>query len=149
MTRTDPAEVIQRQLEAYNARDIDGWLSTFAPEAEQYTLHGGLLARGHEKLRRRMAVRFAEPDLHARLISRVTMAQVVVDLERVTRTFPDGKGTVEMLCIYEVVGGHIVKASYALGAETRAGAEVTRHLTPKTIGPAGGRAVELHEDWSG
>jgi uncharacterized protein (TIGR02246 family) len=76
MTRTDPAALIQRQLEAYNARDTEAWLSTFAPDAEQYTLHGRLLARGHDELRGRIAVRFAEPDLHARLISRVTMAQV-------------------------------------------------------------------------
>lgn len=121
MKRADPAAVVQRQLEAYNAKDVEGWLSTYAPDAEQYTLHGGLLARGHDELRSRIAVRFEERDLHARLISRVVMGSIVVDLERITRNFPDGKGTVEMLCVYEVVEEHIVKASFAFGAQTRAG----------------------------
>lgn len=121
MTRPDPAALVQRQLDAYNARDIEAWLATYAPDAEQHALHGALLARGHEELRSRMAVRFQEPDLHARLISRVVMGAIVVDLERVTRNFPDGKGTVEMLCIYEVADDRIAKAAFAFGAQTRQG----------------------------
>ena len=35
-----------------------------------------------------------------------------------TRNFPEGQGTVEMLCVYEVVDGRIVRASFATG-ETR------------------------------
>lgn len=35
-----PVAVIQKQLDAYNAKDIEGWLSTYAQEAEQYILHG-------------------------------------------------------------------------------------------------------------
>lgn len=63
-------------------------------------------------------MRFAEPDLHARLLSRIVMGHVVVDAEEITRNFPEGKGTIEMLCIYEVVNGHIDKASFALGRKT-------------------------------
>ena len=66
-------------------------------------------------MRERMAVRFAEPDLHAELLSRVVMGSVVVDHERITRNFPEGKGTIEMLCVYEVVNGFIAKASFAVG----------------------------------
>ena len=61
-----------------------------------------------------MAVRFAEPDLHAELLSRVVMGSVVVDHERITRNFPEGKRTIEMLCVYEVVNGFIAKASFAV-----------------------------------
>jgi hypothetical protein len=39
----------------------------------------------------------------------------VVDYERITRNFPEGKGTVEMLCVYEVADGLIQKATFALG----------------------------------
>jgi putative hydrolase of HD superfamily len=113
---TDPAALIQRQLEAYNDKDVEAWLATYAPDAEQYVLHGERLARGHDELRRRILVRFAESDLHARLLSRVVMGQVVVDLEQVTRTFPEGKGSMEMLCIYEIAEGRIAKASFAMGA---------------------------------
>jgi putative hydrolase of HD superfamily len=40
---------------------------------------------------------------------------MVTDLELITRNFPEGEGTLEMLCIYEVVDGHIQRASFAAG----------------------------------
>lgn len=112
---SSPEAVVQRQLDAYNRKDIDAWLATYAPDAEQFMLHGERLAQGHEDLRQRMQLRFAEPGLHARLLSRTVMGSFVIDLEEVTRHFPEGKGAMEMLCIYEVAQGHIVKASFAMG----------------------------------
>jgi putative hydrolase of HD superfamily len=112
---TPPLEVIQRQLYAYNAKDIDGLLATYAPDAEQYTLHSERLAKGHVEMRPRFLARFAEPDLNARLMSRTVMGNVVVDFELITRNFPEGVGTLEMLCIYEVANGLIQKVSFATG----------------------------------
>jgi hypothetical protein len=107
--------LIQAQLDAYNAKDIEALLATYADDAEQFTLHGERLARGREELRARFLTRFAEPDLHARLLSRAVVGSVVVDQELVTRNFPEGLGTVELLCIYEVAHGRIQKASFAMG----------------------------------
>ncbi len=111
----EPAALVQRQLDAYNARDLEAWLATYAPDAEQYLLHGERLAQGHDALKSRTQARFVEPDLHARLLSRTVMGQIVVDLELVTRNFPEGKGSMEMLCVYEVRKGLIAKASFAMG----------------------------------
>lgn len=118
MTPTSPLAVVQAQLDAYNAKDLDALMATYAPDAQQFALHGALLAEGHEQIRPRYEMRFAEPDLHARLLSRTVLGNFVTDLEIVTRNFPEGKGTVEMLCVYEVVDGRIVRASFATG-ETR------------------------------
>ncbi len=107
--------VVQAQLDAYNAKDIDALLATYAPDAEQYVLHGELLARGHEQMRVRFLARFAEPNLHARLLSRTVIGNVVADLELIARTFPEGLGTIEMLCLYEVADGRIRKASFVTG----------------------------------
>jgi putative hydrolase of HD superfamily len=115
---TDPATVVQAQLDAYNARDIDALMATYAPDAQQFTLHGPLLAEAHEQIRPRYVARFHEPDLHARLVTRSVVGKVVTDVEVVTRNFPEGLGTVEMLCIYEVVDGRIARASFATGAMT-------------------------------
>jgi len=41
-----PLEVVQLQLAAYNAKDVDALLATYAADAEQYTLHGERLAKG-------------------------------------------------------------------------------------------------------
>ncbi len=113
-----PEQVVQRQLDAYNAKDVGAWLATYHPDAEQFVLHGERLAHGHAELRRRIQPRFTEPNLHAKLLSRSVMGNVVIDHERITRNFPEGLGHIEMLCIYEVAGGVIVKASFAIGKPT-------------------------------
>jgi putative hydrolase of HD superfamily len=118
MTDTSPLAVVQAQLDAFNARDIDALMRAYAPDAEQFALHGERLARGHDEIRPRYMARFTEPDLHARLLSRVVMGHIVTDLELITRNFPDGVGTLEMLCIYEVKDGRIQRASFAAGAIT-------------------------------
>lgn len=118
MTLIDPAAVVQAQLDAYNAKDIDALMRTYAPDARQFALHGDLLAEGPDAIRPRYVLRFAEPDLHARLLSRTVLGNFVTDLEIVTRNFPEGLGTLEMLCIYEVVDGQIRNASFATGTTT-------------------------------
>ncbi|MDO8651746.1 MAG: nuclear transport factor 2 family protein [Undibacterium sp.] len=112
-----PTDLIQQQLDAYKAKDTEAWLACYAPDAQQYTLHGELLASGHAEMRAHITSRFSEPDLHAQLLNRTVMGNFVVDLELITRNFPEGKGSIEMLCIYEVMDGLIYKASFALGGK--------------------------------
>lgn len=107
--------VVQQQLDAYNRRDLEGWLATYAEDAKQYLLPGELLAAGHAQIRARMTERFNDPDLHAELLSRTVMGQMVVDHERVTRHFPQGLGQMEMLCVYKVDNNKIVEASFVFG----------------------------------
>lgn len=121
MNNTSPLAVVQAQLDAYNAKDIDALMGTYAPDAEQFVLHGERLAKGHDEMRPRYLARFAEPALHARLLSRIVMGNTVTDLELITRNFPEGLGTVEMLCVYEVKDGRIQRASFATGVTTMLG----------------------------
>lgn len=107
--------VVQAQLDAYNARDLDAWLDTYSPDASQFMLHGGLLAQGRAAIRQRMEARFQDPHLHAQLLHRICMETTVVDHELVTRMLPDGLAEVEMICVYEVEDGHIVRATFAIG----------------------------------
>jgi hypothetical protein len=118
MEDTSPLIVVQAQLDAFNAKDIEALMCTYAPNAEQFALHGERLAKGHDELRPRYLARFEEPDLFARLLSRTVIGNIVTDLELITRNFPEGLGTLEMLCIYEVVDGRILRASFASGAKT-------------------------------
>jgi putative hydrolase of HD superfamily len=115
MNPSSPLEAVQAQLDAFNARDIDALMRAYAPDAEQFILHGERLAAGHDQIRPRYLARFTEPDLHARLLSRIVMGNTVTDLEVITRNFPEGVGTIEMLCIYEVSDGRIRRASFATG----------------------------------
>jgi len=106
---------VEQQLRAYNARDIDAFMPWWADDCEYYEFPSRLLARGTAEIRARHAARFQEPNLFGRLIYRAVVGNVVVDQERVTRTFPEGSGEVDVLAIYEVVDGKIAKAWFKMG----------------------------------
>jgi len=114
-----PESIVQRQLDAYNARDVDELLATYAEDVQQFEYPDTLLCNGAAALRERMTARLSDPLLHARLINRITMGQTVIDHEEVTRTFPDGVGKIELVAIYEVRDGKISTARFISGKITR------------------------------
>lgn len=109
-TSLDPVTVVQRQLDAFNARDVDVLVAIYAADAELYEHPDKLLAKGTAALRERFSVRFQEPNLHAALLHRIVAGDRIIDHERVTRTFPEGPGTIELTMIYEVKAGRIARA---------------------------------------
>ena len=111
----DVARPVREQLDAYNARDIDAFMRWWADDCLYYAFPSTLLAEGAEAIRRRHVERFQEPDLHGRLLSRIVVGDVVVDHETVSRTFPEGPGEVDVICIYEVRDGRIAKAWFKSG----------------------------------
>jgi hypothetical protein len=113
-----PASVVQRQLDAYNARDVDAILATYAEDAQQFEHPSKLLASGAGELRERFTTRFSEPNLYARLLSRVVMGSIVIDHEEITRTFPEGPGRLQIIAIYEIQNGRIAKAWFITGPRT-------------------------------
>lgn len=115
---SEAAAVVQRQLDAYNAKDLAALLAVYAADAELFEHPSTLLAKGPVQLRERFAARFQEPNLHATLLNRVVMGDLIIDHEKVTRTFPEGPGSVELVMIYEVHAGRIARAW------TRAGPKV-------------------------
>ena len=108
-------QVVQAQLDAYNARDLQAWLATYAEDASQYEHPGRLLARGHAAMGERIAVRFTDPHLQARLISRRMIGSSVIDHEEVSRRYEKGLGRAEMLAVYEVRDGLIQAATFVFG----------------------------------
>jgi hypothetical protein len=116
---------VQRQLEAYNARDIDAFMKCWADDCLYYAFPSRLLARGAAEIRERHVARFKEPNLFGTLIKRIVVGNLVVDQETVTRTFPDGPGEIDVVAIYEVEGGKIAKAWFKMG-EPRLHQDTTR-----------------------
>lgn len=111
----DSAYPVHMQLEAYNARDIDAFMQWWADDCEYYAFPSTLLARGAALIRDRHVARFREPDLFGKLLTRVVVDNVVVDHETVQRNFPEGRGEVDVICIYEVVEGKIARAWFKMG----------------------------------
>src|SRR6202790_1648510 len=91
----DAEAIVQRQLDAYNARDIDGFMAVWAADAQYFEHPAKLLASGAAEIRARHIARFKEANLFGRLIKRMVVGNKVVDQEVVTRTFPGGTGHVE------------------------------------------------------
>ncbi len=63
--QTEVELLVQKQLEAYNNKDIKAWLDCYHSDTVQLDFHGFVLASGHDQMRQRISVRFAEPDLKA------------------------------------------------------------------------------------
>jgi hypothetical protein len=114
----DSAAIVQRQLDAYNSRDIEALLATYADDAEVFEHPSTLLARGAAALRERFTARLKEPNLYARLLSRTVMGQTVIDYEEVFRTFPEGSGSLRLIMIYEISGDRIARAWSIAGEKT-------------------------------
>lgn len=114
-SNTDPAAIVQRQLDAYNARDIEAFMATWSVDAEYFEHPAKLLARGAAQIRERHVARFQEPNLYGRLINRIVVGNTVIDHESVTRTFPEGTGQIDVIAIYEVENDRIAKAWFILG----------------------------------
>ena len=118
VSTTDPEGVVQAQLAAYNARDLNAFLATYAEDAQLFEHPSRLLASGEAQIRERYAARFAEPNLHAVVVKRIVMGSIVIDHERITRTFPEGTGVQDAIAMYEVQGTLITRVWFIFGAKT-------------------------------
>lgn len=112
---SDPVTTVQRQLDAYNARDIDALMTTYSDDVLHYEFPSTLIASGAAQVRERLVVRLLEPNLHAKLLARTAMGNLVIDHEVVTRDFPEGIGTVELIAMYEVQHEVISRAWFKFG----------------------------------
>lgn len=110
-----PEEIVQQQLDAYNARDIDAFMAYSADDALYYQHPDTLLARGKGEIRERHIARFQEPSLYGERIKRMVVENLVIDQEVVTRNFPQGRGKMDVIAIYEIEQGKIAKAWFKIG----------------------------------
>ncbi len=82
---SDLTELIDRQIAAYNRRDLDGFMACYAAEARIVQPDGSYLANGHVEIRARYGELFDQsPDLHARIRTRIEAGSFVIDEEVVT-----------------------------------------------------------------
>ncbi|PRC91436.1 nuclear transport factor 2 family protein [Solimicrobium silvestre] len=114
-TSISPEELVQLQLDAYNAHDMDAFLATYSDTAQIIEFPSTVQAVGKEQMRQRYATRFNDPTRHCTIVNRIVMGNTIVDHERIRATFPEGVGVLEAIAIYEVVDGKIVKATLKVG----------------------------------
>ena len=100
-----PTDVVQEQLEAYNARDLDRFAATYSDDIRIWRMPATEPSIvGQAQLRETYARRFASSNLHADIVNRIVIGNKVIDHERVVgiEAHP-----IEAVAVYEVGGGLI------------------------------------------
>lgn len=100
------AEVVARSVAAYNVRDLEAFLIAFDPDVEMFEMPAGeRTAHGLGEVRERYRSLFqASPALHAQILHRAVLGDVVTDHELVTGR---AGGDLEFSITYHVVAGRI------------------------------------------
>lgn len=107
---SSPVAIVQRQLNAYNNRDVEGFLETYSDDAVLFNFPAEVRTSGKDKLRERYTEMFAKtPELHCEILERMVLGNTVIDHERIT-----GKagGTVEAIGIYKIANNKIVEVRF-------------------------------------
>lgn len=105
-----PAEIVQAQLDAYNAQDLERFMTLFAEDCVIADLNGSVTENGKPAVRERYGRLFAEfPENRARLINRIAVGSVVVDHEEVART---AGVSFRAAAIYTVRNGLIARVDF-------------------------------------
>ena len=105
----DPEVIVDKQLDAYNARNIDAFVNTYSQDVQLFNFPHTSTAQGHEQLRKNYADFFAQtPDLHCEIKNRIVIGNVVIDEEYITMN-----GTYfSAIAIYEVENGVIQRVTF-------------------------------------
>lgn len=100
------ADPVQRQLEAYNARDLQAFAACYSEDVEVFRPPALTAAMsGRAALAAYYAEhRFQLPALHAELLGRMVLGNKVVDHERISGV---REQPFEAAVVYEVAGEHI------------------------------------------
>jgi len=106
-----PLEVVQTFVEAFNARDAAAVTPCFHSDAVIVGPDGSVMTRGGEAINGLYAQLFTQsPDLHADIVSRMSVGSWVVDEEKVSGVVFEGfPSDLHDVSIYEVNDGLIVK----------------------------------------
>ena len=104
----DPAAFAQRQLDAYNARDLERFVAEFSDDIVVFRLPAAEpIIQGKQRLAEYYATnRFNLPQLHAQLLSRMSFGNKVIDHELITGV---PGAPLEVAAIYEVTPAGISK----------------------------------------
>ncbi len=107
-----PEVLVQRQLNAYNAGDIDSFMLPYSDDLEIYDFPNTLKSKGKDKIKPRYAAMFERfPNLHCELLNRTVLGNTVIDHEKITGT--SSNGSFQAIAIYKIENGKIAKVYFA------------------------------------
>lgn len=103
-----PTATVQKQIETFNAHDLEGFLALFAEDVEVSEIPATSAPTGKARLRELYAARFqANPDLHASAEAQMVSGDFVIQKEKIKGRA--GKEPLVAVTIYQVKSGKIVR----------------------------------------
>lgn len=103
----NPLEVFNAQVHAFNAHDVDRFLSSYAPDAVVTSTVNDPLV-GHDAMRAHYTKRLANTALHCDVLATSFFGGRWIVAHELVK---DGSATAEVIATFEVTGGRIVRAS--------------------------------------
>ena len=101
----NPVDIVQEQLEAYNARDLERFSATYSDTIRIFRMPATEPAiAGKTQLNDTYRGRFSSPNLHADIVNRIVIGNKVIDHERVVGI---KEAAIEAVAVYEVEDGLI------------------------------------------
>jgi len=108
-SKEDPETIVQKQLDAYNNRDIDGFMATYSEDVKLFSFPDKLNSEGQETMRKSYDGYFKNtPDLHCEIKKRIVIGNKVIDHEYITS---NGRNF-SAIAVYEVKNGLISKVTF-------------------------------------
>lgn len=95
-----PESIVAKQVNAYNARDLDAFLSYYSDDVKIYEFPDDLMLESKQEIIPRYVERFKSKKLHAKIIDRMVIGNKVIDREQVTGR--DDNKVVNVVAIYEI-----------------------------------------------
>jgi imidazolonepropionase-like amidohydrolase len=105
-----PQFLVDQQLAAYNARDIDAFLIPYSDSVQLYEYPGKLIGKGKTEMRKVYTDLFKQVlQLHCELENRIVHGNVIIDYESVTGFGPK---PLRAIAIYTIAKGKIQKVEF-------------------------------------
>ncbi|MBC7935042.1 MAG: amidohydrolase family protein [Rhizobacter sp.] len=102
--------LVQRQLNAYNARDLEAFMEPYADDVELYDYNNGkLLGKGKEQMKKDYAFFKQVPELHCEIKARIVQGNIIIDKESVTGF---GGAAMQATAIYHIKDNKISKVYF-------------------------------------
>ncbi len=109
LVNPSPEYLVQQQLNAYNAHDLDAFLEPYAEDVELYEFPGKLIMKGKEAMRKDYEFLTKVPKLYCKIQKRIIQGNMVIDHEEVSGFGPK---PLYAVAVYIIEFGKITKVYF-------------------------------------
>ncbi len=108
--KDSPIDLVERQLKAYNAKNIDAFLEPYADDVELYEFPDKMVSKGKDAMRKDYEGMFKNiANLHCDIVGRIVQGNIIIDKESISGM---GKNKFEATAIYHIEKNKIKKVYF-------------------------------------